>query len=238
MSLQAPMQAATSGKTLQILIGGDLTTQIVLGITAVISLASWVIIFWKLGQFRRLRREGARFLQVVERTQRIEEAAKAAMRLPESPYSRLLRRGYAFVSDLSGGESAGGSPVAVTLTDVQLQALKLTLDQTVDEERDAMAGGLVWLAIIAVVSPLLGLLGTVIGVMDAFLGITATGTSNIASVAPGIAEALVTTVGGLVAAIPAVIAYNYFASRLGEFAGELDGFSTDFLAALAREGRL
>ena len=74
--------------------------------------------------------------------------------------------------------------------------------------------------------------------MDAFLGIAATGTANIASVAPGVAEALVTTVAGLAVAIPAAIAYNYFASRLGFFSGELEGFASEFIGTLAREGRL
>jgi biopolymer transport protein TolQ len=91
---------------------------------------------------------------------------------------------------------------------------------------------------VAVVSPLLGLLGTVIGVMDSFLGVTATGSASIGSVAPGIAEALVTTAFGLVAAIPAAIAYNFFSSRLNAFSGELEGFASEFIGALAREGRL
>jgi biopolymer transport protein TolQ len=107
-----------------------------------------------------------------------------------------------------------------------------------DEERDTMSGGLVWLAIIGVVSPLLGLLGTVLGVMNAFLGISRTGAANIASVAPGIAEALTTTAFGLVAAIPAAIAYNYYVTRLDRFSGELDGFASEFIGTLAREGRL
>jgi biopolymer transport protein TolQ len=89
-----------------------------------------------------------------------------------------------------------------------------------------------------VVSPLLGLLGTVLGVMNAFLGISRTGAANIASVAPGIAEALTTTAFGLVAAIPAAIAYNYFVMRLDRFSGEMDGFASEFVGTLAREGRL
>jgi len=88
------------------------------------------------------------------------------------------------------------------------------------------------------VSPLLGLLGTVLGVMDAFLGIAAGGSGNISAVAPGVAEALTTTVLGLAVAIPAVIAYNIFASRLGVFAGELEGFAQEIIGAMAREGRV
>jgi biopolymer transport protein TolQ len=78
----------------------------------------------------------------------------------------------------------------------------------------------------------------VIGVMVAFQGIVEGGSANIASVAPGIAEALITTAFGLVAAIPAAIGYNYFASRLDRFAGEMEGFASEFIGTLAREGRI
>lgn len=101
-----------------------------------------------------------------------------------------------------------------------------------------MAHGLTWLAIIGSVSPLLGLLGTVVGVMNSFIGITSQGSANIAAVAPGIAEALITTVVGLAVAIPAVIAYNHFAGKLGLFTGELEGFAAEFVGTLAREGRV
>ena len=107
-----------------------------------------------------------------------------------------------------------------------------------DEERDAISGGMIWLAIIGVTAPLLGLLGTVLGVMNAFVGISTTGTATIADVAPGIAEALITTAFGLVAAIPAAIAYNFFVHRIDRFSGELEGFASEFIGTLAREGRL
>ena len=112
------------------------------------------------------------------------------------------------------------------------------LEKTQEEERDAAAGGLVWLAVIAVVAPLLGLLGTVLGVMDSFVGVARLGNASITAVAPGIAEALVTTAAGMVAAIPAAIAYNYFATRLDRYTGELEGFASEFIGTLAREGRL
>jgi biopolymer transport protein TolQ len=95
-----------------------------------------------------------------------------------------------------------------------------------------------WLAIIGSVSPLLGLLGTVIGIMNVFLGIHATGSTNIGAVAPGVAGALITTVVGLAVAIPAVIAYNHFVARLNLVTGEMEGFSSEFIGTLAREGKV
>src|SRR5690606_7372569 len=119
------------------------------------------------------------------------------------------------------------------LSEAQLSALRLVLEKEQDVERDELSAGLHWLAIIGNVSPLLGLMGTVVGVMNSFLGIAATGSSNISAVAPGVAEALVTTVAGLAVAIPSVIAYNYFMSRLGFFSGELEGFASEFIGTLA-----
>jgi len=104
--------------------------------------------------------------------------------------------------------------------------------------RDLAARFLPWLATFGSVSPLLGLLGTVLGVMDAFIGIAVGGSGNIAAVAPGVAEALVTTVAGLAVAVPAVMAYNLYVNRLGLFAGELEGFAQEIIGTLAREGRI
>jgi biopolymer transport protein TolQ len=223
---------------MRILLGGSTSTRIVLVVLALFSIVSWVLIVWKWWQFRNLRRDGYRFVQAIERSQRMEDAYKTAMRLPETPYTRMFRQGANFFSELRPGALREGAEPQAGLSETQLHALWLVLEKVQDEERDTMSGGLVWLAIIGVVSPLLGLLGTVLGVMNAFLGISRTGAANIASVAPGIAEALTTTAFGLVAAIPAAIAYNYYVTRLDRFSGELDGFASEFVGTLAREGRL
>jgi len=221
-----------------LVLGGSLSARIVLGVTAFFSLVSWVIIFWKLGQFRRVRRQGIAFVRSTERLHRLEDISRSVLRLPDSPYTRVFRSGLTFFSELrpsafrEGGEPGGG------LTEAQLHALRLVLEKGQAEERDQLAAGLPWLAVIATISPLLGLLGTVIGVMNSFLGVAHAGSANIAAVAPGIAEALVTTVAGLAVAIPAVIAYNYFVSRLNAVSSELEGFASEFIGVLAREGRL
>ena len=220
-------------------------TQFVLAILAVFSLVSWYLIVLKWWQFRRMRRLGDRFLSEVEKAARLEDAYHAAMRLPPSPYNRLLREGVHFFSELKPGTlKMGAATVAAptaaftTLTTTQLEALRMVLAKEVAAERDAAARYIPWLATFGSVSPLLGLLGTVLGVMDAFIGIAVGGSGNIAAVAPGVAEALVTTVGGLAVAVPAVMAYNIFVNRLGLFAGELEGFAQEIIGTLAREGRI
>jgi biopolymer transport protein TolQ len=214
-------------------------TKLVLVVLAFFSLLSWFLIVLKLWQFRRVRRQGDRFFSTLERTTRLEDAYHAVMKLPPSPYSRILREGVNFFAELRPGalQAAADSSIA-TLSVTQLEAFRMVLTKETGAERDLMARFLPWLATIGSVSPLLGLLGTVIGIMDAFLGIAAGGSGNISAVAPGVAEALVTTVVGLFVAIPAVIAYNILVSRLGLFAGELEGFAHEIVGTLAREGRL
>ncbi|TVR66691.1 MAG: hypothetical protein EA422_01435 [Gemmatimonadales bacterium] len=218
--------------------GGTLPTKIVLLVLAAFSIGSWIIIFWKWKHFREVRREGDRFLDAMERAQRLEDAYRLIISLPDSPYGRVFRQGVNFFSELRPGALREGAPKTDGLSLTQLEALRMTLEKEEAEERDELAVGLTWLAVIGSVSPLLGLMGTVIGVMNAFLGIVATGSTNIGAVAPGVAEALVTTVVGLAVAIPAVIGYNYYVARLNAVAGELEGFSSEFIGTLAREGRV
>ena len=95
-----------------------------------------------------------------------------------------------------------------------------------------------WLATIGSVSPLIGLLGTVLGVISAFTGIATQGSGNIAAVAPGIAEALMATAAALAVAIPAVFGYNIFANRVNRLDSELEGFGSELIALMVREGRI
>ncbi|MEE8117816.1 MAG: MotA/TolQ/ExbB proton channel family protein [Gemmatimonadales bacterium] len=223
----------------ELVVASSAATKLVLLLLVFFSLLSWFLIVLKWWQFRRLRAEGDRFFGALDRTTRLEDAYHAAMKLPPSPYGRILREGVNFFSELRPGalQSTSDAPAAI-LSSTQLDALRMMLAKEVSAERDLMARFLPWLATVGSVSPLLGLLGTVLGVMDAFLGIAAGGSGNISAVAPGIAEALVTTVLGLAVAIPAVIAYNILVNRLGLFAGEMEGFAHEIIGTLAREGRL
>jgi biopolymer transport protein TolQ len=216
-------------------------TQFVLAILVVFSVVSWYLIVLKWWQFRKMRQLGDRFMAEVEKAPRLEDAYHAAMRLPPSAYNRLLREAVHFFTELKPGALKGGANPAAAptaLTPTQLEALRMVLAKEVAAERDLAARFIPWLATFGSVSPLLGLLGTVLGVMDAFIGIAVGGSGNIAAVAPGVAEALVTTVAGLAVAVPAVMSYNLYVNRLGLFAGELEGFAQEIIGTLAREGRI
>ena len=212
-------------------------TKVVLVACAIFSLASWFIIGFKLWQFRRLNRQADRFFGEMERSTRLHEAYNAVMKLPASPYNRLLREAISFYDELRPG-ALRTEGARESLTPTQLEALKMVLGKEVAAERDLLGHYIPWLATVGSVGPLLGLLGTTIGVINAFTGIATKGSGNLAAVAPGVAEALVATFAGLAAAIPAVIAYNMFVNRVRLFTGELEGFGSELIGTMAREGLL
>ncbi len=231
-------QAGTPTSGWDMLFGGTLATRLILLILAAASFVSLVLIFWKAKQFRAVRRQGDRFLEKMERAAGLADAYKAVLMLPESPYGRVFRAGVNFFSELRPGALREEAPPTEGLSQTELQVLKLVLEKEEAEERDELAERLIWLAIVGSVAPLLGLMGTVLGITDTFLGIAASGSSNITAVAPGVAAALVTTVAGLIVAMPAIVFYNHFLAKLNLVSGELEGFSSEFIGQLAREGRL
>ena len=231
------IQGRVIDSPLDVLWGGTTATKMILLVLAAFSLASWVLIIWKWRELRAVNKQADRFVDAVGGARGLLDLHDALLRLEDSPFTRVIREGVTFFSDLRPG-ALEGAREQEGLTSTQLDALWLVLEKTLSEERDELGHGMTWLAIIGSVSPLLGLMGTVVGVMNSFIGITSQGSANIAAVAPGIAEALTTTVSGLAVAIPAVIAYNHYASRLRLFVGELEGFASEFIGTLARENRL
>ena len=236
MILQSAAQPGELGNVWRMIAAGTVSTKLIMLLLAVFSVVSWAVIVRKVRQFRRLRRESDRFVERLERAERLEDAFLAIMARPESPFTRVFKRGMTFYSELRPAARTTGEVKG--LLPAQLEVLRLVLEKEEGDERDGLTRGLIWLAIFATVSPLLGLLGTVIGVMNSFIGVSVAGSSSITAVAPGIAEALVATAGGLVVAIPAAIGYNYLTGRLNLFMGELEGFSSEFIGTLAREGKV
>lgn len=232
--MTAPFQDQAPQSAADMILGASGPTQIVLAVLALFSVLSVWVIISKVKHFRAVQLEGDGFLGRMEEVPNLTAASEALIGLPESPYTRLFRGGLTFFAELSPG-SLFGSSDAEGLSLTQLEALRLVMDKVQAEEIDELAHGLNWLAVIGSVSPLLGLMGTVIGIMNTFLGITAAGSANISAVAPGVAEALITTVAGLAVAIPSVIAYNHFVSRLHLVSGEFEGFASEFIGTLAKE---
>ena len=212
-------------------------TQVVLVILVVLSLISWAIMLLKWREFRRVLESGHLFIRDFERASSLEDAGSLARRSPPSPFTRVFSRAVNFFAEMKPG-ALRSAEVADPLRGSQVEALRLVLDAETTDERERMGHFIPWLATIGSVSPLIGLLGTVLGVIDSFIGIATKGSGNISAVAPGVAEALIATAAALTVAIPAVFGYNIFASKLNRLESELEGFGTEIIAMMVREGRI
>ena len=212
-------------------------TQGVLLLLAVLSLVSWAIMFAKWREFRRVTAAGDQFMDRFVEAQSVAEVRQLAESGAPSPYTRVFSRATQFLTQTTPALGAT-SERGARLSGSQVEALRLVLDSESNHERDRLARFIPWLATIGSVSPLIGLLGTVLGVIEAFIGIATKGSGNIGAVAPGIAEALIATAAALAVAIPAVFGYNLFANRLGRIDSELEGFGSELIALMVREGRI
>jgi biopolymer transport protein TolQ len=189
------------------------------------SLVSWALIFQKSSLFARIRRESDQFLKIFRATKGI--ANPQGLVSVGSPFANVYAAGY---RELQSQVTGTGNPTPVRLKSMQAVTVAMQLAST-DEVRRAEKG-MSWLATTAGVTPFIGLFGTVWGIIDAFSGLGSSGSASLRAVAPGIAEALVTTAAGLFAAIPALIAYNYFLQDIRDLAQRLDTFALEFAAQI------
>ena len=231
------LSSAIPSTPIELIKSASVVTQGVLALLALLSLISWGIMLAKWIEFRGVNKRSRTFLAEFEKASRLEQAVAIAKRVKPSPYTRVLQRAIAFLQDTRPLAADGGDTRA-QLNASQVEALRLVLDAESNTERDVLGRSIPGLAIIGSASPLMGLLGTVLGVISAFLGIAKSGAGNLGAVAPGVAEALIATAAALAVAIPAVFGYNIFATKLNRFDGELDGFGSEVIALMAREGRI
>jgi len=229
------MNSAIPTTPLELIVNSVLATKVVLALLTVLSLYSWGIMLAKWLEFRRIGRSSQAFMRDFARATKLEQAVAMARKSPASPFNRVFARAINFLQE-TASRDADGNPNP--LRESQVEAMRLLLDAEVTSERDALGRFIPSLAVIGSASPLIGLLGTVLGVIDAFIGVASKGSGNLGAVAPGVAEALVATAAALAVAIPAVFAYNIFAARLNRFDGELEGFGSEVIALMAREGRV
>jgi biopolymer transport protein TolQ len=218
-------------------------TQAVLVLLLVLSLVSWGIMLAKWWELRAAAAASRTFVAEFSRATRLEQVRTLAKRTPPSPFTRVFGRAADFLHDLRSANTRGDQPQAATgdtarLTGAQVEALRLLLDSESAAERDRLSRYVPVLGMIGSVSPLIGLLGTVLGIIDAFIGIATKGSGNIGAVAPGVAEALVATAAALAVAIPAVFGYNLFATRVNRIDGELEAFGSEIIAMMVREGHI
>ncbi|MBI3872505.1 MAG: MotA/TolQ/ExbB proton channel family protein [candidate division Zixibacteria bacterium] len=210
---------------------------LVLTILLVLSIISWAVILFKWRSYRRVLGHSARIRVIFRKGRRLSERISALSALGDLPQWRLVDAGLREASSFT--EQNRGAPsrpeAGYDLTPEQKRAVSDTLERVTQEEITRLEEWTILLATTANVSPFLGLLGTCWGIMNAFVGIGATGSASLVVVAPGIAEALIATVVGLAAAIPAVVAYNWCVRKLREIGDDLSGLSLEFLTELTRE---
>lgn len=205
----------------------------VLLILLLFSAVSWGIILFKTLQFRRGSRDSATFLQVFRKSTKFSEVQTICASVPASPLVGIFQAGYAELNtQLRSGRPDGESKPAAAAprpTLRSLDAVDRALLRAQGVELAKLEHGLPFLATTASITPFIGLFGTVIGIMVAFTRIGAEGSTSLAVVAPGIAEALIATAAGLFAAVPAVYFYNSFTNRVKESAAQMDDFALEFL---------
>ena len=237
LALQVPDAAplAGSGDVLGIIRGTGLVTQVVLTILILFSVVSWAIILFKTWEYRKVDRQTRTFLEVFRKSSKFSEVQAVCPSLPDSPLCGVFQAGYA---ELNAQFRVTGNPhpapanpgnAAARPTLKSLDAVDRALIRAATVEVNRLEKRVTFLATAASVSPYIGLFGTVVGIMVAFNRIGATGSTNLAVVAPGISEALIATAMGLFAAIPAVLAYNHFTHRVKMFSATMDDFALEFL---------
>jgi biopolymer transport protein TolQ len=197
-----------------------LIAKLVLLLLLAFSLLSWTIIAAKWGLFRRAKVQSARFVNAFRRAGRMQEMVAVAEQFRPSPLVPVFQGA---VEEL---RRQGGSP--------RPTAVQRATQIASSEELSRLESRLPWLATTGSVSPFVGLFGTVWGIIDAFHGLGGASGASLRAVAPGISEALITTAAGLFAAIPAVIAYNYFLGEIRHFGARMDDFSLELLNNIER----
>jgi biopolymer transport protein TolQ len=200
----------------------------VLGLLLLFSLISWAMIFQKLNLFGRIRRESDQFLKIFRATKGV--ANPQGLVSAGSPFANVYASGYRELQSQLMPTSTAAAPQKVK----SMQAVSVSMQLASTEEVRRVEKGMSWLATTASVTPFIGLFGTVWGIIDAFSGLGTAGSASLRAVAPGIAEALVTTAAGLLAAIPALIAYNYFLQLIRDLAQRLDTFAQEFAAQIEK----
>ena len=216
-----------------LILGAGIIVKLVLILLGFFSVVSWAIIIFKLFQVHRANSESERFMDFFWKSKRFDTIAAQVDRFANSPLTVLFNEGYGELKKVVEGNGASeGSGLSTDLGGIA--NVSRALRRATNSEITRLEKYLTFLATTGSTSPFIGLFGTVWGIMTAFESIGKTGSASLAVVAPGIAEALIATAIGLVAAIPAVMAYNHFQNKIRVLIKEMDSFSTEFLNIVQR----
>ncbi len=232
MTIPIVAQTAPVPSIFDLFIEAGTMAKVVFAVLALMSIGSWGIMISKQLQYRRADRQGREFLEVFRRSKRFSEVNAVADRLRGTPMVGLFLAGYAEIDTQvkAAQEIVRNDPGAAAAFRVKsLEGVERSLRRAVGVEQTVLSRGTSFLATTASAAPFIGLFGTVWGIMVAFNEIGVTGSTSITAVAPGIAEALVNTAAGLVAAIPALVGFNFFGARLRDMRAQMQDFILEFM---------
>ncbi len=212
----------------RLIVEASLVVKLVLLVLVFFSVFSWAIIVHKRRTLKTAALQSKTFLDIFEKSRNLTEVNEAAKRYPQSPIAGIFQAGYKELSYL-----AKSNP-RITLTPANVESLGHALKKAANNEISKLERLMSFLATTGSVTPFIGLFGTVWGIMDAFHKIGIVRSASLVTVAPGIAEALIATAVGLFAAIPAVIAYNAYLSRIKDLISDMEDFSSEFLGIVEK----
>jgi len=204
----------------------------VLALLLAASTVCWAIITKKWLQIRRAQDQSVKFLETFWQSKRLDAIYQAAESLSASPISQVFRAGYVELSKVTAQKKEGTEDMHEQLGGIE--NVERALKRAAASEVTHLEAQIPFLGTTASAAPFVGLFGTVWGIMRAFHDIYRMGNANLATVARPISEALIATAVGLFAAIPAVVAYNYFVSKIRVLDSEMTNFSNDFLNIVRR----
>ena len=209
----------------------DVIVKAVIVVLVIASLWSWAIIFDKVLRYARIRRLALEFEQTFWSGGSLDQLYDDISKQRGHPMTVL----FASAMEEWRRFSSRGTHLSADRLEGLQRRIAYAMDAALNRELDQLERYLGFLATVGATAPFVGLFGTVWGIMNSFQSIAASKDTSLAVVAPGIAEALFATALGLVAAIPAVVAYNKLSSDLSRYAGRLEAFGTEFRALLGRE---
>ena len=240
LTVQTGLTAQFASQTVtDLVLSASPVAKVVLGILLFFSVISWGIIIAKIRTFGKVNRESNKFLNLFSQGKHIREILQASKEYPSNPFAAIFKEAYWFFNKPEAPTQnptgmAGAMREQRPKSTYSSDDLVRLFDSVASREVLNLERQLVFLATTGSVCPFFGLFGTVWGVMSAFLAIGAMGSADLSVVAPGIAEALITTIAGLGAAIPAVIAYNYFVNKLKILSAEIEIFYSNLVDKLTR----
>ncbi|MCZ6552657.1 MAG: MotA/TolQ/ExbB proton channel family protein [SAR324 cluster bacterium] len=232
-----------SGSIWSLVFTGDWVSLLVLTVLAGMSVLSWAIILIKWVQFRRIRGENNFFKESFKRRSTLRDISEIANRLHISPLARMFEGSYRELNTFRSNiekvagttrDSADKLLMSPDYRDRLLVRLNRAQERIYNDQYAHLDRWLPMLAMVSSSAPFIGLFGTVLGIIDAFRNIGLSGLTSLAVVAPGISEALVATAGGLVAAIPALVAYNLYRNSIRDVSIEMKNFALDITNRLDR----